>query len=110
MELKQAELKQAVESQRRQSAASKTYTDLENDNWTVGDALDLSTVADGIATKARTQRPHIIQIKQSLSYFDEDSIKCKLMFYFPCHVDKKLIHMHSKREKVDNRGTHGNKA
>lgn len=80
--MKQAELKQAVESQRRQSAASKTYTDLQNDNWTVGDALDLSTVADGIATKARTQRPHIIQIKQSLGYFDENSIKCTLIFNF----------------------------
>ncbi|KAI7873688.1 hypothetical protein K492DRAFT_211979, partial [Lichtheimia hyalospora FSU 10163] len=75
LELKQVELKQVVESQRRQSAASKTQADLQHDNWTVGDALDLSTVADGIASKARTQRPHIIQIKQSLGYFDEDSIK-----------------------------------
>lgn len=90
--MKQAELKQAVESQRRQSATSKTYTDLQNDNWTVGDALDLSTVADGIATKARTQRPHIIQIKQSLGYFDEDSIKCTLIFILSLCVCTILIY------------------
>ena len=109
MELKQAELKQVVESQRRKSAASKTQADLQHDNWTVGDALDLSTVADGIASKARTQRPHIIQIKQSLGYFDEDSIKCMLIFISYSHI-RKLISMHSECEKVDNRSTHGNQA